>query len=100
MEEEQQRYRKGEYTKQTSRTEPTEHSRSLGPNCCCALPSRESVPTPQLPPSEPSMTAHGMEYPALFGQEGSARLAVPLFWIPVNINPVLAKPRTLVITES
>jgi len=28
------------------------------------------------------MTAHGMEYPALFGQLGSARLAVPLpgFW--------------------
>jgi len=40
------------------------------------------------------MTAHGMEYPALFGQVGSARLAVPPSWIPVKINPVLAKPRT------
>jgi len=34
------------------------------------------------PPPEPSMTAHGMECPVLFGQVGSARLAVPLpeFW--------------------
>jgi len=32
------------------------------------------------PPPEPSMTAHGMEYPALFGQVGvgSAHPAVPL----------------------
>jgi len=31
---------------------------------------------PSSPPPEPSMTAHGMEYPVLFGQVGSARLAV------------------------
>jgi len=44
------------------------------------------------------MTAHGMEYPALFGQVGSACPAVSLpgfpSWIPVKINPVLAEPRT------
>jgi len=39
-------------------------------------------PPPRSPPPEPSMAAHGMEYPALFGQVGSARLAVclPGFW--------------------
>jgi len=44
--------------------------------------ARECVPTPSSPPREPSMTAHGMEYPALFGQVGSAPPAVPLpgFW--------------------
>jgi len=39
---------------------------------------RESSHRPAPPPSEPSMTAHGMEYPALFGQVGSAHPAVPL----------------------
>jgi len=50
--------------------------------CCRALPSHERVPPPSSPPPEPSMTAHGMEYPALFGQVGSARPAVspPGFW--------------------
>jgi len=42
-----------------------------------ALPSREFLP-PSSPPPEPGMTAHGMEYPALFGQVGSACPAVPL----------------------
>ena len=42
-----------------------------------ALPSREWVP-PAPPPSEPSMMAHGLEYPDLFGQVGSAHPAVPL----------------------
>jgi len=50
---------------------------------------------PSSPPPELSMAAHGMEYPALFGQVGSARPAVPLSWSPVKINPVLPKPRTL-----
>jgi len=51
-----------------------------------AEPSRaasEFLP-PSSPPPERSMTAHGMEYPALFGQVevGSAHPAVPLpgFW--------------------
>jgi len=35
-------------------------------------------PSPLFPPLEPSVMAHGMEYPALFGQVGSAHLAVPL----------------------
>jgi len=35
-------------------------------------------PPPSSPPPEPRMMAHGMEYPALFGQVGSARPAVPL----------------------
>jgi len=43
---------------------------------------RASSRPPAPPPPEPSMMAHGMEYPALFGQVGSARPAVPLpgFW--------------------
>jgi len=45
------------------------------------------------------MTAHDMEYPALFGQVGSARPAVPLSWIPVKINPVLDEPRTVNMAE-
>jgi len=35
-------------------------------------------PPPSSHPLEPSMTAHGMEYPALFGQVGSAPPAMPL----------------------
>jgi len=33
---------------------------------------------PSSPPPERSMMAHGMEYPVLFGQVGSALPAVPL----------------------
>jgi len=40
-----------------------------------AVPSRAAS---EFPRPEPSMTAHGMEYRALFGQVGSARPAVPL----------------------
>jgi len=38
--------------------------------------------TRPAPPLEPSMRAHGMEYPVLFGQFGSACGAVspPGFW--------------------
>jgi len=51
-----------------------------------AVPSRAASEFPPRcpPPPEPSMTAHGMEYPSLFGQVGvvSAHPAVPLprFW--------------------
>ena len=46
---------------------------------------------------EPCLMAHGMEYPALFGQVGvgSARPGCAPSWIPVKINPVLVKPRTI-----
>ena len=37
-----------------------------------ALPSRSSVPPRRPPPPERSVTAHGMEHRALFGQVGSA----------------------------
>jgi len=68
---------------------------SRSPRPLRTLPSHERVPAAQLPlPLEPSMMAHGMEYPALFGQVGSAHPAVSLSWIPVKINPVLAEPRT------
>ena len=47
-----------------------------------AVPSRATseFPPQSSPPPEPSMTAQGMEYPALFGQVGvgSAPPAVPL----------------------
>jgi len=57
------------------------------PSCFPRPPAARSQAASEfLPPSSPSlehsMTAHGMEYPALFGLVGSARLAVPLpgFW--------------------
>jgi len=59
---------------------------SPGPNRRCALPSRSEFLPPSRPPPEPSMKAHGMEYPALFGQVGVSPPprppAVPLpgFW--------------------
>jgi len=48
-------------------------------------PMRFPATTPSrrpAPPPEPGITAHGMEYPALFGQFGSAHPAVypPGFW--------------------
>jgi len=55
---------------------------------------------PRFPPPEPSMTAHGMEYPAPFGQVGVRLPSCVPSWIPVKINPVLAKPRTLSTTYS
>jgi len=42
----------------------------------CAPEPRVSSRSASPPKPEPSMTAHGMEYPAFFGQVGSARLAV------------------------
>ena len=48
-------------------------TRSLGPHRRRTLPSRESEFPPRCPlPPEPSVTSHGMEYRALFGQVGSA----------------------------
>jgi len=48
----------------------------------CARQPQESSRHPASPQPEPSMIAHGMEYPALFGQVGSACPAVSLpgFW--------------------
>jgi len=58
-------------TEPLSRTTVAAHSRAAS-----------EFPPPRSPLPEPSMTAHGMEYPALFGQVGSACPAVPLpgFW--------------------
>jgi len=58
-------------TKQTA-----QQSRSPGPPLLRAPELRVSSHHPAPPPPEPSMTAHGMEYPALFGRVGSARPAV------------------------
>jgi len=70
-------------------------SRSPEQDRCHAPPSRKSVPTAPRPPPEPSVTSHGMEYRALFGQVGSAPPpSCAPSWSPVKINPVLAKPRT------
>ena len=55
------------------------------------LPSLNSLPPSQFPPPAPSMTAHDIKYPALFGQFGSG--CVPS-WLLMRFNPVLAKPRT------
>ena len=67
------------------------HNRAALPNRCrCTLPSREWVPAAPSPPPEPSMMAHGVEYPALFGQVGvgSAHPAVPLpgFWWKLTLS--------------
>jgi len=45
---------------------------------CTTQRATLSQATAHLPPPEPSMMTHGMEYPALFGQVGSARPAVLL----------------------
>jgi len=50
-------------------------SNSHHPPPPCA-PEPQDFPPPSSPQPDPSMTAHGMEYPALFGQVGSARPAV------------------------
>jgi len=55
------------------------------------LNDSRAVTAPQL---EPSMTAHGMEYPALFGQVGSAPPDCVPSWILVKINPFMAETRT------
>jgi len=57
--------------------------------------SRAAFPPPSSPQPEPGMAAHGMEYPVLFGQVGSARPAVSPPGFLVKINPILAKPRTI-----
>jgi len=58
--------------------------RAALPDLTAAVRSRavSEFPPPRSPPPEPSMTAHGMEYPAVFGQIGSALPAVSLpgFW--------------------
>jgi len=60
--------RKHNTNRTTHRAAPAaEHSRAAS-----------EFPPPSSPPTEPSMMACGMEYPALFGQVGSARPAVPL----------------------
>jgi len=86
------------------KTKQNSQSRSHRPLLPCAPKPRVSSHHAAPPSPEPSMTAHGMEYPALFGQLGSACPAVSLpgfpSWILVKINPVLAKPRTLSTTYS
>jgi len=49
---------------------------------------RERLPTLQSPQPEPDMTAHGMEYPAFFGQVESTCPAVspPGFWWKLTLS--------------
>ena len=68
-------------TVQIRRINRTKHSaqQSRPPRPTLRPPEpRLSSCRPAPPPPKPSMMAHGMEYPALFGQVGSARLAVSL----------------------
>jgi len=69
-------------TIQIKRKHNTNHTtqRAALPDRTDATCSRATseFPLPSSPPPEPSMTACGMEYPALFGQVGSAGLAVSL----------------------
>jgi len=79
---EQQTKGTGTTTIQIRRKHNTNHTtqRAALPERTGAVRSRaasEFLP-PSSPAPEPSMAAHGMEYPALFGQVGSARQAVPL----------------------
>jgi len=61
----------------TNRTTHNPEPLSRTATAPCSRAASEFLP-PSSPPPEPSMTAHGMEYPALFGQVGSASPAVPL----------------------
>jgi len=65
-------------TRKTQRKPHDPESRSPGPDWHPHSRAVSEFPPPSSPPPEPSMAAHGMEYPALFGQVGSARPAVPL----------------------
>jgi len=58
---------------------------------------RVPSPPPSSPPPEPSMTAHGMEYPIPCSVRpgGVSPPGCAPSWSPVKINPVLAKTRTL-----
>jgi len=77
----------------TDRTTKTDPLFRTGPVPHAAEP-RVSPRRAAPPPPEPSVTARGMEYPALarWGQPPPPSCAPS--WSPVKINPVLAKPRT------
>ena len=76
------------------KTKQTAGRDALPDHCAHTWPTSQ-FPPPRSPSPEPSMTARGMEYPALFGQVKSARQGgCAPSWIPVKINPVLAEPRT------
>jgi len=64
-------------TNQQNRARRTDPLSQTAPPLCPPEPRERSCPL-SCPPPEPSMRAHGMEYPALFGQVGSAPPAVPL----------------------
>jgi len=69
---------------------------SPGLNRCCALPSHETVPAAQLPPSigtQHDGTWYGT--PCSVWPGGVSPPSCAPSWIPVKINPVLAKPRTI-----
>jgi len=72
----------GTTTIQIRRKHNTNHTtHRAAPKPLSSQDTRE-FPPPRSPPPEPSMTAHGVEYPALFGQVRSALPALPLpgFW--------------------
>jgi len=63
-------------THKTKQTAQQSHSPQPPPQCTPKPQGAPAAPLPPTPRPEPSMTAHGMEYPALFGQVGSAHPAV------------------------
>jgi len=66
-------------TIQISRTHKTNsrmHRATLTACCFKRSQTATAFPPPSSPQPEPSLMAHGTEYPALFGQVGSARPAV------------------------
>jgi len=85
---------KGNRNNNDTEKEKTQHkphnseSLSLGAPPLRAPKPRVSSRPPAPPPPERSMTAHGMEYTALFGRVGSAHPAVPLpgFWWKLTLS--------------
>ena len=82
--------------KRKNNTNRTTHKASLsrtGP--ACALPSRERVPAAPLPPTGTQHDGTWYGIPCSVWPAGVSPPGCAPSWSPVKINPVLAKPRTL-----
>jgi len=64
-------------------------------SCRHVLPSRESVPAAPLPPTGTQHDGTWYGIPCSVWPGGVSPPGCVPSWIPVKINPVLAKPRTM-----
>ena len=92
---EQQTEGTGTTTIQIRRTHNTNHTthRAAPQDCHCALPSREKVPAAHLPPTGTQHDGTWYGIPCSVWPGGVSPPGCVPSWIPVKINPVLAKPR-------